>query len=263
MIIRRLVVAALAAVVSARRGPRAGQRLSVAADPADRAVRGRRRHRHAVAHLRPGPVGAIEGHGRGRECRRRRRLDRHRPGGEGGGRRLYAGHRDALDRDQPAHPEERALQRAARLRAGGADQHQPGGARGQQGLPGQIGCRPDCAGAREAGRHQLRFGRHRLVQLPRHRTVQGDGRRRPHPHSLSRHRPGADRPDRRPHPGGVRERARRARPDQERRAQGDRGGHRQALGDPARAADHCRHRARLRVRARGSACSRPPRRRGR
>ena len=257
------VIAALAALVSTTAALRPGCQLSVAADPADRAVRRRRRHRHAVAHLRPSFVGAIEGHGRGRECRRRRRLDRYNAGGEGRGRWLHAGDRDALDRDQSAHPEERALQRAARLCARRADHHQPGGARGQQGFPGQIGRRPDRAGARQAGRHQLRLRRHRLVQLPRHRIVQGDGRRRPHAYSLSRHRTGADRPDRRPHPGRVRERPRRARPDQERRAQGDRGGHHQALGDPARAADHRRHRARLQVRARGSGFLLRPQRHGR
>ena len=260
--LRRLAVAALAAMVSRSAAVQA-QDVSVAADPADRAVRGRWWHRHAVAHLRPGFVGAIEGHRRGRECRRCRRLDRYNAGGEGRGRWLHAGDRDALDRDQPAHPEERALQRAARLRAGGADLHQPGGAGDQQGFPGQIGRRPDRARAREAGRHQLRLRRHRLVQLPRHRIVQGDGRRRPHAYSLSRHRTGADRPDRRPHPGRVRERTRRARPDQERRAQGDRGGHRQALVDPARAANHRRHRARLRVRARGSGFLPRSQRRGR
>ena len=44
-----------------------------------------------------------------------------------------------VDHDQPAHPEERALQYAARLRAGRADHHQPGRAHRQQGFPGQVG----------------------------------------------------------------------------------------------------------------------------
>ncbi len=130
-------------------------------------------------------------------------------------------------------------------------------------MPVKSVARPHRARAREAGVDQLRLGRHRLVQLPRRRAVQGDGRRRHHAHSLSRHRSGADRPHRGPHPGAVRERARGARPDPLRRAQGDRRRHTQELGGAARPAGDRRHRARLRVRARGSASSRPSQRRAR
>ena len=123
--------------------------------------------------------------------------------------------------------------------------------------------RSDRACARKARLDQLRLGGHRLIRLSRRRTVQGARRRRSHPHPLSRHRAGADRPDRGPHPGGVRERARRARPDQERRAQGHRRRHRQSRRP---CCPTCRPSPRpcpATSRAPGSASWRRPQRRGR
>ena len=119
------------------------------------------------------------------------------------------------------------------------------------------------AGSCEAGHDQLRLGGHRLLQLPRDRTVQGARWRRAYAYSLSRHRAGADRPHCGPHPGAVRERARRSRPDQSRRAQGHCARHRQAFRNASRPADHRGDRARLRVRVPGSASSRRRPRRGR
>ena len=79
---------------SARRCARragVGAEISVRrADPADRAVRGRRPGRHPGAHHRRSAGEAARPEHRDREPRRRRRQCRHRGGGAGAARRLHA-----------------------------------------------------------------------------------------------------------------------------------------------------------------------------
>ncbi len=87
------------------------------ADPADRAVRGRRAGRHPGAHHRRSARQAARPEHRDREPRRRRRQHRDRRGGAGAGRRLHAAAHVVVAGGQSAALQERAVRSLQGLRA--------------------------------------------------------------------------------------------------------------------------------------------------
>ncbi len=168
--------------------------LSVAADPADRAVSACRHHR---------PLGAAGGGGAAREIQparhhreqaRRQRRDRPARDAQGRARRLHAdgrhgrlgGHR-LCDRGEPAV---RCAARPGpdRRHRGIRDRHG-----GQQQDPGELGAGVHRLFQGAAGQAQLRLDRRRRLGLSRGRAVHEGDRHQPAACALSRRTGGAQR----------------------------------------------------------------------
>ena len=241
----RFVAALIAGIVIGCkfRGP--CRRLSVPADHADPAARGRRRHGHPGARaVRAEAQGAPRQADRHREPHRRRHGDRRDRHGESAARRLHAVH----GAGRHAHHQRHALQEAA-LRSGQglhADRADlVGGLRagGQSVAAGSFGQGADCLRQGAARAACLRLDRHRRHAASRVRDDDARRRAEDDPRSLSRHAAGGERRRRQPRADGVRRSGRRAAADQGRQASSARGvvaaAHQRAAGR----ADHGRGRA--------------------
>ncbi len=189
MTISRRTLLTAARIRAARFAPAAPglRRLSGQADPADRAVRGRRQCRSRGAHRRRGHVAVARPADRGRGPRRRGRQHRRGRGRDRRARRLHAA--DRLER--PAHRQsvragEAALRSAEGLRADRACQSRSAFDRAQQFGAGENARRTHRAVQEAADHARHRRRRQRLAHdaRPLQRRDRGEVR----PRALSRRR---------------------------------------------------------------------------